>query len=239
MTAATWTAKIVAMFSASRWGTTMKISHNDDDTCRRECFLLDGPRVQAVLHTYQVNICPPSGPYWEIDTTMPSSISAQIGYWIKASLKFNELEFWCRCIEGSQVIRANGLVTFIPWPRHNSCRKGVCGNAQFLHGRLSVSHRSWDKSKNPCLCGKHTFPNLVQHQNLKNARPAALCFPDNDDAPHWEMYNFHMGMDIRINMGGKSIEYRGFKHWNELNNSYEECEKLDGFKKLICGRREI
>ncbi len=40
-------------------------------------------------------------------------------------------------------------------------------------------------------------------------------------------------------MGRKAIEYRGPKHWNELPNSYKECDKLDGFKKLLSGRNEV
>ena len=51
----------------------------------------------------------------------------------------------------------------IPWPRHNSCRKEVCGNVWLPHGCLDVSYRSWDKSKNPYLCINCTFPNLVHH----------------------------------------------------------------------------
>ena len=35
------------------------------------------------------------------------------------------------------------------------------------HGCLDVSYRSWHKSKNPCLCGNHTFPYLEHHQNLE------------------------------------------------------------------------
>ena len=50
----------------------------------------------------------------------------------------------------------------IPWSRHNWSRKGVCGNMQFLHGSLYVSYRSRDKSKNPCPCKNHTFPNIIR-----------------------------------------------------------------------------
>ena len=83
----------------------------------------------------------------------------------------------------------------IPWPRHNLCRKGACGNVWFLHGCFDVFHRSWDKGRNPCLCRNHTFPNLVHHQNLESIRPVALCFPAPiDDAPCWEMCDFRTGM---------------------------------------------
>ena len=77
----------------------------------------------------------------------------------------------------------------IPWPRYNSCRKGVCGNVQFPHGCLDVSYRPWDRSKNPCLYINHTFRNSMHHQNLESR-----CFPGPDDAPHLEMCNFRMGM---------------------------------------------
>ena len=73
-------------------------------------------------------------------------------------------------------------------------KKGVCGNVWFPHGCLDVSYRSWDKSKNPCLCGTHTFPSSVHHQNLKSTQTAASYFPRPDDAPRWEMWDFHTGM---------------------------------------------
>ncbi len=63
---------------------------------------------------------------------------------------------------------------FIPWPRHNSCRKGVCGNVWFLHGCCDVSYRSCDKNNNPRPCGNHTFSNSVHHQNLESPQPMAL-----------------------------------------------------------------
>ena len=47
-------------------------------------------------------------------------------------------------------------------------QKGVCGNAWFPHGCLDVSYMSWDKSENPCLCGNHTFLNLVHHYHLES-----------------------------------------------------------------------
>ena len=47
-----------------------------------------------------------------------------------------------------------------------------------------LSYTSWDKSKNPCPCGNHIFPNLVHHQNLDSTWPAA-CFPGPDDAARW------------------------------------------------------
>ncbi len=82
---------------------------------------------------------------------------------------------------------------FISWPRHNSCRKGVCRNVQFPHGCLDVSYRSRDESKNPCPCRNCTFPNSVHHQNLESTGPATLCFQGPDDALNWEMCNFRMG----------------------------------------------
>ena len=84
--------------------------------------------------------------------------------------------------------------TFIPWWRHNSFWKGVCGNVQFLHGCIDVSYRSWDKSKNPCLCRNPIFPNVVHHQNLESIRPVASCFPGPDDVPCWEMCGIRRGM---------------------------------------------
>ncbi len=48
-----------------------------------------------------------------------------------------------------------------------------------------VSYRSWDKSKNPCPCRNHTFPNSMS---------VALCFPGLDDALSWEMCDFCIGM---------------------------------------------
>ena len=56
-----------------------------------------------------------------------------------------------------------------------NCIKKLCGNAQFLHGCLNVSYRSWDKSTNPCSCTNRTFPNSVHHQILESTQPAALC----------------------------------------------------------------
>ena len=87
-------------------------------------------------------------------------------------------------------------LAFIPWPRHNSCRKGVCGNVWFLYGWLDVcnhlNHRSWDKSKNPCE--SQTFANPIHHHYLESTQRVASCFPSPDDAPHLEMCDFHMGM---------------------------------------------
>ena len=98
---------------------------------------------------------------------------------------------------------------FIPWSRHNSCRKRVCGNVWFPHGCLDVSYRSWDKSKNPWPCGNCTFPNLMHHQNLESTQPEASCFPGPDDAPHCEMCDFCMGMGscyiLRLALQGLKI----------------------------------
>ncbi len=85
---------------------------------------------------------------------------------------------------------------FISRPRPNSCRKRICGHVQFPHGRLDVSnhlnYRSWDKSKNHTYtCGNHTFPNSVHYQYLESTRPVASYFPSPDDAPQWEMFDFH------------------------------------------------
>ena len=63
----------------------------------------------------------------------------------------------------------------IPWPRHNSRRKGMCGNVQFPQGCLDVSYKSWDKSKNPCRCTIHTFLYSVHHHGLESNQPAASC----------------------------------------------------------------
>ena len=38
------------------------------------------------------------------------------------------------------------------------------------------------------------LPNLDHHQALKSTQPAAFCFPGPDDASHWEMCGFPMGM---------------------------------------------
>ena len=92
-------------------------------------------------------------------------------------------------------LRNFDFCNIIPWPRNNSCEKRVCGNVWFPHGCLDVSYGSWDKSKNPCPCANHTFPSEVHHRNLERTQPAASCFPGPDDAPHWEICNFHMGMD--------------------------------------------
>ena len=82
---------------------------------------------------------------------------------------------------------------FIPRPRHNSCRKGVCRKVWFPHGCSHVSYRSWDKSRNLCPCRNRTFPNSVHNQNQEHTRPVASCFPGPDDAPCWEMSNFLHG----------------------------------------------
>ena len=97
--------------------------------------------------------------------------------------------------EAIQPLTIDGIFShFIPWPRHNSCRKGVCGNAWFPHNCLAVFYRSGHKIMNPCLCRNRTCPNLVHHQNLESTRPMALCFPGPDDAPHCKMCDFRMGM---------------------------------------------
>ena len=88
------------------------------------------------------------------------------------------------------------------WPKHNSCRKRVCRNVRFLNGYLSVSYRSWDKSKNPGLCRYCIFPHSVHHQNLGNTQPVASCFPGPGDAPHWEMCNFCIGMGSCYRVAG-------------------------------------
>ena len=89
---------------------------------------------------------------------------------------------------------SNRLLPVFPWPRHNLSRKGACRNVRFPHDYPGVSFRSWDKSKKPCPCGNHTLPNSVHHQNLESTQPVASCFPGPHDAPHWKMFDFHMGM---------------------------------------------
>ena len=49
-------------------------------------------------------------------------------------------------------------------------------------------------SKNPWPCWNRTFPNEVHHQSLEITRPHAVCFAGSDDAPSWEMLNYHTGM---------------------------------------------
>ena len=44
-------------------------------------------------------------------------------------------------------------------------------------------------------CRNHTFPNEVHNQGLGSTRPQVKCCPGSDDAPSWEMFDFHMGMD--------------------------------------------
>ena len=44
-------------------------------------------------------------------------------------------------IKTQHVMDGEFLINFIPQPRHNSCRKGVCGKVQFLHGYFDVSYR--------------------------------------------------------------------------------------------------
>ncbi len=100
---------------------------------------------------------------------------------------------FCVELRGLRTAYQGKVLAFIPWPRHNSCRKGVCRKARFLHGCFDVTYRSWDKSMNLCLWRNCTFPNKVHHQNLKSTQPVASCFPGPDDAPQ-EMCDFHTGM---------------------------------------------
>ena len=99
-----------------------------------------------------------------------------------------------KCRRGKNLKKSACPCNHHSWPRDNSCRKGVCGNARFLHGCLDVSYRSCDKCKKPWPCRNCTFPNSVHHHNLKSTRPAALCFPGPGDAPHWELCDFCTGM---------------------------------------------
>ena len=72
-------------------------------------------------------------------------------------------------------------------------KRGV-GKCAILHGCLNGSYRSWDKSKNPCPCGNSTFPNSVYYLNLESTQSVASCFSGPDDASHWQMCDFCMGM---------------------------------------------
>ena len=68
---------------------------------------------------------------------------------------------WIMEVNGGKCVHDFGLFSplgFIPWPRPNSCRKGVCRNARFLHGCFDVSYRSWNASSDP---GKHSACSLM------------------------------------------------------------------------------
>ena len=109
---------------------------------------------------------------------------------------------------------------FIPWPRHNSCRKGVFGNVSSSHGCLDVSYRSWDKSKNSCPCRTRTFPNEVHHQTLGITQPMASCFPAPDNAHHWEMCKFHTGMGSCYNSYWRYHQMRSRRLWLFMKASF-------------------
>ena len=72
-------------------------------------------------------------------------------------------------------------------------KRGVqkCGIFAWL---LWCFYRSWDKSKNRCPFGNRALSKSMYHQNLKSTLPVTLCFWGPDDASHWEMCNFRMGM---------------------------------------------
>ena len=96
---------------------------------------------------------------------------------------------------GSSVYSMGVVSCFIiPWPRHNSCRRGVCGNAQFPQTVLMFLTGHGIEARNSYPCRNHTFPNSVYHQNLESTQPAAPCFPGPDDAPCWEMCDFRTCM---------------------------------------------
>ena len=82
--------------------------------------------------------------------------------------------------------------------------------ALFLTDFLHFSHRSWDESKILRPCGNHTFPNSVHYHNPESTLPAASCLPGPDDAPHWEMSDFCMGVDSCYNTMAVavSVEYK-------------------------------
>ena len=69
---------------------------------------------------------------------------------------------------------------------------------------------------------KSQFPNSVHHENLESTRPAASCFPGPDEAPHWEVCNFCMGMSSCHNtipcvMEDKSAAVEYFCNISHLN----------------------
>ena len=81
-------------------------------------------------------------------------------------------------------LTTTSLVYSVTWAlsiEKSSCATNICALSQ-----VPWDKRSWDKSKKPCICVNRTFSNSVHHQNLESIQPATLCFPDPDDAPHWE-----------------------------------------------------
>ena len=53
---------------------------------------------------------------------------------------------WSKSTHSSCSFTLSLFINFIPWPWHNSCRKGVCGNVWFVHHASSVHRciiRTW------------------------------------------------------------------------------------------------
>ena len=78
----------------------------------------------------------------------------------------------CPCCCSSLLLSV--LLTYIwhyPMTKTQFMQKRSVWEWQFPHGCLDVFYRSWDKSRNPCQCRNHTFPNEVHHQNLVSTWP--------------------------------------------------------------------
>ena len=107
----------------------------------------------------------------ELRVQIKDSITSAVGWLIEGWL-------------GTRVTCQQVITPLVLSHDQGTCRKGVCGKVQFLHGCLDVSYTSWDRSKNSCLCGNCTFLKEVPHQNLESTQSAASCFPRPN--VHWK-----------------------------------------------------
>ena len=98
--------------------------------------------------------------------------------------------------------------------------------ARYLHGWLGVSYMSCHKSNNLCPCRNHTFGDKVHHQNLGCTWSAASCFPGPNDAPHWEMCDFRMGMG-----SGYRTEYRLLVFGDQASRVYCTWQTTENYEK--------
>ena len=105
-------------------------------------------------------------------------------------------------------------MTFYPMTKTQFMQKRVWEMWDFHVAALDVSYKSWDESKNPCPWGNRLFLNSVNHQNLKSTRPVASCFSGPDDAPHCEIFDFHM--DIGSCYSFKWQAYCGMYLWYSM-----------------------
>ena len=88
---------------------------------------------------------------------------------------------------------AEDLPSMIP-PSVTSTSTVMVGTSSSGRNIMCIDHTMWRYSKNPCLCRNCTFPKEVHNMGLGSMRLKALCFAGSDDAPSWEMCNFHMVM---------------------------------------------